>query len=337
MPFDDEGIPMKAITYDRYGPPAVLAVRDVSTPAIGPDELLVRVHAVEATKSDCELRSFRHPVSWYWLPMRLALGIRRPRWRILGRYFAGEIVEVGSSVSGWSVGDAVFGAGRMFGAYAELMAVPATAPIARKPASMTFEAAAAVPLGGLNALHFLERARIRPGERVLINGAGGSIGAHGMQIARAFGAEVTAVDAPHKIHMLRRFGAGDFIDYTTTDFTATGRTWDVILDMVARSNYGACVRALNPGGRYLKAVPRLSDLIRSVFTTRFTDRTTVVAFAPETREALEKLAQMIEAGEIRSIVDRVYPMSEAAAAHRRVETEQRQGAVVIRIGEPAGR
>lgn len=328
---------MKAITYERYGPPEVLTVREVSTPAPTAHEVLVRVRAVEATKSDCELRSFHHPVSWYWLPMRLALGIRRPRWQILGRYFAGEVVEAGSLVRNWSVGDAVFGAGRMFGAYAELVAVPANGPIATKPANMTFEEAAAVPLGGFNALHFLERARIQPGERVLVNGAGGSIGAHGVQIARAFGAEVTAVDAPHKADMLRRLGAADMIDYTTTDFTTTGRCWDVILDMVADSDYGACLRALAPGGRYLKAVPRLSDLIRSVFTnrfaSRFTNRTTVVAFAPETTAALNRLREMIEAGRIGPIVDRVYPMSEAAAAHLRVETEQRQGAVVIRIGE----
>ncbi|MGE0623881.1 MAG: NAD(P)-dependent alcohol dehydrogenase [Pseudomonadales bacterium] len=324
---------MKAITCERYGPPEVLRVTEVREPVPKPDELLIRVRAVEATKSDCELRSFRHPVSWYWLPLRLAMGIRRPRWRVLGRYFAGEVVSKGSAVDSWRVGDAVFGAGRMFGAYAELLTAPASAPLAAKPGNMSFEEAAAVPLGAFNALHFLTRAHIRPGERVLINGAGGSIGAHGIQIARAFGAEVTAVDATHKAQMLQRLGAAAFIDYTTTDFTTTGERWDVILDMVAGSDYGACIRALNPGGRYLKAVPRLSDLIRSVFTTRFTDRRTIVAFAPETAAALERIRQMIEAGQIRPIVDRVYSMEEAATAHHRVESESRLGAVVIRIDD----
>jgi len=243
------------------------------------------------------------------------------------------VVGVGEAVRNWSVGDAVFGAGRLFGAYAELITVPAGAPLATMPRNMRFEEAAAVPLGGLNALHFLECARIRPGERVLINGAGGSIGAHGIQIARAFGAEVTAVDAPHKADLVRRLGAAAFIDYTTTDFTTTGGTWNVILDMVAGSDYSACIGALDPGGRYLKAVPRLSDLIRSVFTNRFSDRTTVVAFAPETTAALGKLRDMIEAGQIEPIVDKVFPMGEAEAAHRQVETETRLGAVVIRISD----
>lgn len=324
---------MKAITYERYGSPEVLTLRDLEAPTPKAGELLVRVRAVEATKSDCEIRSFRHPVSWYWLPLRLATGVRRPRWRVLGRYFAGEVVATGDGVTNWSIGDAVYGAGRMFGAYAERITVPASAPLAAKPRSMTFEEAAAVPLGGFNALHFLSRAHIRPGERVLINGAGGSIGAHGVQIARAFGAEVTAVDAAHKAGMLAQLGAAEFIDYTTTDFTKTGKRWNVILDMVAGSDYGACIRALDPGGRYLKAVPRLSDLIRSSFTSRFTDRTTLVAFAPETSAALISLREMIEAGQIRPIVDRVYPMAEAAAAHRRVESEARLGAVVIRIDE----
>jgi len=324
---------VKAITYERYGPPEVLTLSEIDAPSPKADELLIRVHAVEATKSDCELRSFRHPVSWYWLPLRLALGVRRPRWRVLGRYFAGEVMGMGDAVRNWSVGDRVFGAGRLFGAYAELITVPAGAPITAMPHNMSFEEAAAVSLGGLNALHFLESAHIRPGEKVLINGAGGSIGAHGIQIARAFGAEVTAVDAPHKAELVRRLGAAAFIDYTTTDFTAKDRSWDVILDMVAGSDYDACIRVLNPGGRYLKAVPRLSDLIRSVFTNRFSDRTTVVAFAPETAAALAKLRDMIEAGQIGPIVDQVFPMHKAVAAHRRVETETRLGAVVIRIGD----
>jgi NADPH:quinone reductase-like Zn-dependent oxidoreductase len=328
---------LQAITYDRYGPPDVLTVDEVDTPSPRPGQVLIRIRAVEATKSDCELRSFRHPVSWYWLPMRLALGVRRPRLRILGRYFAGEIAALGSGVEGYAVGDAIFGCTGMFGAYAEYVAVPAEAPFTAKPDTMSFEEAAAVPLGGLNALHFLRRAGIRPGERVLVNGAGGSIGCHGIQIARAMGAEVTAVDSGLKEAMVRRLGASHFIDYTKASFTDTGETWDVILDMVAASAYGACVRVLNPGGRYLKAVPRLSDLIRSVFTTRFTDKTTVVAFAPEKRPDLEALREMIEAGRIASIVDRVYPFSEAAEAHRRVETEQRLGAVVLRPDPPAGR
>ena len=197
---------------------------------------------------------------------------------------------------------------------------------------MSFEEAAAVPLGGFNALHFMRLARIEPGEKVLINGAGGSIGTHAIQIAKSMGAEVTAVDSAIKEQMLRRMGADHFIDYAKDDFTAMGRSYDVIFDMVAGSDYGACIRTLNPGGRYLSCNPRLSVMLRSFFTTRFTDKTARFAFAGETKAALRTLKEMIEDGRIRSIVDRVYPMEQAADAHRRVETEQRLGAVVIAIG-----
>jgi NADPH:quinone reductase-like Zn-dependent oxidoreductase len=168
---------------------------------------------------------------------------------------------------------------------------------------------------------------------VLINGAGGSIGAHAIQIAHSMGAQVTAVDHRIKGDLVRRLGASDFIDYTTGDVTTTSRRFDVILDMVPGSPYRRLIGMLQPGGRYLNGNPRLSVLLRSVLTTRFTDKTVTVAFAPETKQALATLTEMIEAGKIQSIVDRVYPMAQAAAGHRQVDTEQRLGAVVITIGE----
>lgn len=169
--------------------------------------------------------------------------------------------------------------------------------------------------------------------KVLINGAGGSIGAHGVQIAKSMGAEVTAVDSTIKESLLRRLGADHFIDYSKENFAALGRAYDVIFDMVSGSSYAACIKALNPGGRCLSGNPRLSVLLRSVFTTRFSNKTARVAFAGETREELQTLKEMIEDGKIESIVDRIYPMDQAAVAHRRVGTEQRLGAVVIAIGD----
>jgi NADPH:quinone reductase-like Zn-dependent oxidoreductase len=171
---------------------------------------------------------------------------------------------------------------------------------------------------------------------VLINGAGGSIGAHAIQIAHSMGAQVTAVDHRIKEDLVRRLGASDFVDYTSDDVTTIGRRFDVIFDMVAGSPYRCLIGMLQPGGRYLHGNPRLSVLLRSVLTTRFTDKTVTVAVAPETREALATLTEMTEAGKIQSIVDRVYPMAEVADAHRRVETEQRLGAVVITINERDG-
>ena len=325
---------MKAITYSKYGPPDVLQIKEVEKPVPKDDEVLIRVRAVEATKSDCEMRSFKFAVKWFWLPLRIAFGVRKPRRQILGGYFSGEVEALGKDVTEFSTGDQVFGAaGLKLGTYGEYVALPASYTIVAKPGNMSFEDAAAVPLGGLNALHFMRLARIQARDKVLINGAGGSIGAHGIQIAKSMGAEVTAVDSTIKEDLLRRLGADHFIDYTKENFAAMGRTYDVIFDMVAGSPYAASIRALNPNGRYLTANPRLSVMLRSVFTSRFSEKTAKFAFAQEAREDLLALRQMIEDGKIGSIVDRVYPMEQAADAHNRVETEQRLGAVVIAIGD----
>lgn len=323
---------MKAITYHRYGAPEVLQVEEVDKPVARDGDVLIKVWAAEATKSDCEMRSFQFAVKWFWLPLRLAIGIRKPRRRILGGYFAGEIASVGAGVTDYSVGDQVFGAaGLKFGTYGEYVVLPASSTIVAKPENMCFEEAAAVPLGGLNALHFMRCARIQPGEKVLVNGAGGSIGAHAVQIAKSMGAHVTAVDSTIKEGMLRRIGSDDFIDYSKQDFSANGQTFDVILDMVAGSSYSTCIDTLNPRGRYLIANPRLIDMVCSAFTNRFTNKVVSFAFAGETREELTALKEMIEQGQIVSIVDKVYQMEQAADAHRRVETEQRCGATVIAI------
>lgn len=325
---------MRAITYSRYGSADVLGLRDVAKPMAKDGEILIRVMAAEATKSDCEMRSFRFAVKWFWLPLRIAFGIRRPRRQILGGYFSGVVEALGANVSNYAIGDAVFGTtGLRLGAYGEYVAVPATATIRAKPSNMSFAEAAAVPLGGLNALHFMRLARIQPGERVLIIGAGGSIGLHAVQIARAMGAEVTAVDSSIKLDLLRRMGAAHVIDYAREDFADSGRTFDVIFDMVPRTSFTDCMRVLAADGRYLSGNPRLSIMLRSIWTMRVTDRSASFAFAGETPSELDALKAMIEDGRIQSIVDRVYPMERAADAHRLVETEQRLGAVVIAIGD----
>jgi NADPH:quinone reductase-like Zn-dependent oxidoreductase len=325
---------MKAIAYSRYGPPDVLRLRDVKKPTPKNNEVLIKVRAAEATKSDCEMRSFNYAVKWFWLPLRIALGIRKPRRQILGGYFSGEIEAIGKSVTHFCVGDPVFGAARLrLGAYGEYVALPESYTIVDKPENMSFEEACAVPLGGLNALHFMRLAEIRTGERVLINGAGGSIGAHAVQIAKSMGAEVTTVDSAIKKDFLLRMGADRFIDYAEEDFSADGRVYDVIFDMVAGSSYSKCINSLNPNGRYLSGNPRLSVMLRSIITTWSTDKTARFAFAGETKEELLSLKQMIEERKIRPIVDRVYSMNQAANAHHRVETEKRLGAVVIAIGD----
>jgi NADPH:quinone reductase-like Zn-dependent oxidoreductase len=211
--------------------------------------------------------------------------------------------------------------------------LPASYTLAPKPFNVSFEEAAAVPLGGLNALHFLRKANIQNGEKVLVNGAGGSIGTFGVQIAKAMGAEVTAVDSTIKEEMLRRIGADHFIDYTKEDFTKHGQTYDVIFSMVAKSSYSECVKALKPKGRYLMANPRISDMLSSVLTSNFTDKKAIFVFAGEKEEELLVLKEMMEEGKIKSIVDKIFTFEQAAEAHRRVEAEKRLGIVVISVGK----
>lgn len=321
---------MKAIVYTKYGPPDVLQVKEIDKPAPRDNEILIKVHAAEATKSDCEMRSFNFQVKWFWLPLRIALGVMKPKRQILGGYFSGEVESVGHNVSKFKRGDQIFGNTQFrFGAYGEYMCLPASYTIVMKPHNVSFVEAAAIPMGGLNALHFLRKANIEKGEKVLINGAGGSIGTYAVQIAKAMGAEVTAVDSAIKEEMLRRIGADHFIDYANEDFTKSGRTYDVIFSVVANRTYSSCVKALNPKGRYLLANPRLFDMVRSVLTSRFTDKTAIFVFAMEKEEELLALKEMIEQEKIKPVVDKIYSFEKAADAHWRVDTEQRLGPVVI--------
>jgi NADPH:quinone reductase-like Zn-dependent oxidoreductase len=323
---------MKAIVYTKYGSADVLQVQEVVKPSPKGNEVLIKVHAAEVTKADCEMRSFNFQVKWFWLPLRIALGLIRPKKKILGGYFAGEVESVGKDVSKFKQGDQVFGSTKLrLGAYGEYVCLPDSYTLVPKPYNVSFEEAAAVPLGGLNALHFLKRANIQNGEKVLVNGAGGSIGTFGVQIAKAMGAEVTAVDSTIKEEMLRQIGADHFLDYTNEDFTKNGQTYDVILNMVAKSSYSDCIKSLNSQGRYLMANPRISDMLKSVFTSQCTNKRAIFAFAGEKEDELLELKEMIEEGKIKSIVDKIYSIEQAADAHRRVENEQRLGIIVISL------
>lgn len=321
---------MKAVVYRKYGKPDVLSVAEVDAPVPKDNEVLIKVCAAEATKADCELRSFRFAVNWFWLPLRLFMGPLKPRNPVLGGYFSGVVDAVGKEVTRFSPGDRVFGSSQMrMGAYGEYLALPESYPLVSAPKAIPLEEAAAVPLGGFNALHFMRKANLQKGDKVLINGAGGSIGSFAVQIAKTLGAEVTAVDSPAKEAMLRRIGADHFIDYTRERFTDSGQTYDVIFNMVARCSYSACIRSLKRNGRYLMGNPRISDMFRATLTSRFTNKTAIFALANETSEELNTLKGMIDAGEIKPVIDRVYPMVQAAQAHQRVETEQRLGMVLL--------
>ncbi|MBL4785206.1 MAG: NAD(P)-dependent alcohol dehydrogenase [Cohaesibacteraceae bacterium] len=321
---------MRAIVYRKYGSPDVLHLENVDKPVPEDNEILIRVHAAEATKSDCEMRSFKFAVKWFWLPLRLMFGVFRPKKTILGGYFSGEVEAVGKGVTGFSNGDQIFGsAGFKFGAYAEYMCLPENSTIAPKPSNISFEEAAAVPLGALNAIHFLNKATIKRGDSILINGAGGSIGTFAVQIAKAQGAIVTAVDSSIKEEMLRQIGADHFIDYKKQNFAKSGKTHDVLFSMVAGISSSECLSVLKPDGRLLLANPRIVDMLRSLITNNFSTKNVDFAFAGETRQELLELKTMIEDGIIHPVVDRVYPMEQAAEAHHTVESEQRLGTIVI--------
>lgn len=321
---------MKAVTYTKYGSPDVLQVKEIKKPLPKDKEISIKICAAEVTKADCEMRSFKFQVKWFWLPLRATLGLFKPKRQVLGGYFAGEVESVGKNISKFKVGDQIFGTTRLrLGAHGEYVCLPASYTAVPKPRNITFDEAAAVPLGGLNALHFLKKANIQHGEKVLINGAGGSIGTFGVQIAKVMGADVTAVDSSIKEEMLRSIGADHFIDYAKEDFTKCGLRYDVILNMVANQSYSDCLKILKPRGRYLMGNPRMSDMLKSVLTSNFTDKKSIFTFAGETEEELLELKEMIEEGKIKAIVDKVYSFEQAAKAHRRVETEQRLGGIVI--------
>jgi len=329
---------MKAIVWTKYGPPDGLQLQEVPKPVPKDNEVLIKVHATTVTAGDCELRSLKLPLMMS-LPMRIYAGFKKPtRIKIIGQELAGVVEAVGKEVTLYKKGDPVFAStGFSAGTYAEYTCLPEKPKdmdgvMAVKPANMTFEEAAAVPVGGLEALHFLRKGNIRSGHNVLINGAGGSIGTIGVQLAKFYGAEVTAVDSTGKLDMLRSIGADHVMDYTVEDFTKTGQLYDVIFDVVGEGSYSRCIRSLNKDGRYLLANPTLSKMIRGLWTSKTSSRKVVFQVSSSRTEDLISLKELIEAGKIKVVIDRRYPLAQMAEAHRYVETGQKKGNVVITVG-----
>jgi NADPH:quinone reductase-like Zn-dependent oxidoreductase len=327
---------VKAIVWTAYGPPDVLQLREVEKPTPKENEVLIRIHATTVTAGDCEQRSLKLPI-WLALPMRAYVGLKRPqRITILGMELAGEIESVGREAKRFEEGDQVFAATGLLGmgTYAEYICLPEEpeeGALATKPASMTYEEAAAVPMGGLEALHFISKAGIQSGQEVLINGAGGTIGTFAVQLAKHFGAEVTAVDSTGKLDMLRSIGADRVIDYTREDFTESGETYDVIFDVVGKASFSGCLRSLEARGVYLSANPRLSQMVRRPWISMSSSKKVIIGGTSYRTEDLVFLRELIEAGKMRSVIDRRYPLEQAAEAHRYVETGQKKGHVVITV------
>jgi NADPH:quinone reductase-like Zn-dependent oxidoreductase len=328
---------MRAVVYDRYGPPEVLRIDEIVQPIPKDDEVLVRIRAVAVTRADCATREAnRRSGLAVTLLSRLLFGLRRPKQPILGSEFAGEVAAVGAAVREFAMGDRVFGStGFRFGAYAEFVCLPESARIAHMPAGMSFEDAAAITDGGLNALWCLKQGRLGKGERALVYGASGAIGTAGVQLAKRFGANVTAVCSTKNLELVRSLGADRAIDYTRQDFTRNGEAYDVIFDAVGKHSFGRCKGSLKPGGRYL-ATDGFQNLVLALWTSRFGDKKVVFSIPPRyTKEDVSFLKELIEAGAFRAIIDRTYPLEEVAEAARYVETEQKTGNVILTLsGSP---
>jgi NADPH:quinone reductase-like Zn-dependent oxidoreductase len=327
---------MKAIVWTAYGPPDVLQFQEIEKPTHKGNEVLIRIHATTVTAGDCELRSLKLPV-FISLPMRIWLGFRKPKGRTIpGTELAGEIEAVGRDVKRFKVGDQVFGsAGMGFGANAEYICLPEEpgemeGGVVTKPANMTYEEAATVPFGGRDALHFLRLGKIQSGQKVLINGAGGSIGTFAVQLAKLDGAEVTAVDSSGKLDMLLSLGADHVIDYTTEDFTENGEVYDVIFDVVGTVSFSRSAESIKESGTYLLANPA-SQMVQGLWTGLTSSKKVIMQTATGTTGDLITLRGLIEDGRIRTVIDRRYPLEQTPEAHRYVETGHKQGNVVITV------
>ncbi len=326
---------MRAIVCQAYGPPDVLRLRDVRKPVPKDDEVLVRIRATTVSAADCELRRFDF-APWIWVPMRLAFGIRKPRRRVLGQELAGDVDAVGKKVRSLRKGDRVFAAtGIPLGAHAEYICLrenPQTGAITTMPANLDYAEAAAIPYGGGEALAFLRKANVRSGQRVLVNGAGGSFGTFAVQLAKDLGAHVTAVDRAPKLEMLRAIGADRVIDYAQEDFTASLGTYDVIFDVVRGTPSARMVRRLTENGCLLMANPGFLQIVRARWAARGSRKR--VSFIPSrsTGEELAYLRGLVEAGRLRPIVDRSFPLEQMVEAHRYAESGQKLGNIVVVIG-----
>jgi NADPH:quinone reductase-like Zn-dependent oxidoreductase len=317
---------MKAVLYERYGPPEVLELREIPKPTPSDHEVLIKVHATTVSAADWRLRSLSAPKGFGFL-MRLGLGPSRPRRPILGAELSGEIESVGRAVSRFKVGDQVFAG--VLGSYVEYKCVREDGPLALKPTNLGYEEAAALSFGGVTALTVVRKGRIQSGESVLINGASGAVGTAAVQLAKHHGARVTGVCSTPNLELVRSIGADQVIDYTREDFTQSGETYDVVVDNVGNAPFSRVKGSLKKGGRLLLVVGTLSDMLLAPLAALGSGKRVIPVPARPRAEDLRFLARLAESGSFKPVIDRRYPFEQIVEAHRYVDTGRKRGNVVV--------
>lgn len=330
---------MKAIAYTEYGAPEVLQLVEVGKPTPKDNEILIRIHAVSINIGDIwarnfkaiSLRKFSMPGP-FWLPARMYFGFSKPKVNILGSEFAGQVESVGKNVKLFKSGDQVFGyRGQSMGANAEYLCVPENGLVAIKPSNMTYEEAATVPYGALTALNLLRKVNIQRGQKVLINGASGGIGSASVQLAKYYGAEVTGVCGTPRMEFVKSLGADKVIDYTKEDFINNGETYDLIFDIMNKSSFAKCKNSLKEKGVYLLASFKMKQLFQMLWTSMIGSRKVICAMSGEKIEDLLFIKELVEAGKIKSVIDRRFQLEQMAEAHKYVEAGHKKGNVVITL------
>ncbi len=323
---------MKAAVYERYGPPEVVSIREVPTPTPGPGEVLIKVLATTVSTGDWRARSLEMPPGFGPFG-RLAFGITRPRQPILGTELSGVIEAIGDGVNTFGVGDEVFAfADVKMGSHAEFKCIAANGLLARKPKNLSFQQAAALSFGGMTMLNFFRRGALARGERVLVNGASGTVGSAAVQLARHLGAEVTAVCSSANVELVRAIGAHHVIDYTAADFTANGKTYDVIVDTVGNAAYSRVKRSLAKGGRLLVVLGGFGDLLLAPLAGKTRGHRVIAGPALARAEDFHRLAAIAAEGAFTPVIDHAYPFERIVDAHHRVETGRKRGSVVVTMG-----
>lgn len=330
---------MKAIQITQYGSPDVLKLKEITKPNPKENEILIKIHASSVTYGDLLARNFKavtpktfNMPSIFLLPARMAFGFSKPKINIMGAELAGEVEAVGKDVTRFKKGDQVFGyPGQSMGAYAEYICMVEDAPVALKPVNMTYEEAAVIPYGAIMALSLLRRANIQPGQKVLINGASGGIGSAAVQIAKYFGAEVTGVCGTPRLAFVKSLGADHVIDYTNEDFTKNGKTYNVIFDVLGKSSFSQTKRSLTPNGIQFYASFKTPQLLQMMWTSMFGAQKVICGMAPGSLEDLMIVKDLIEAGKIKSIIDKSFPLEQAAEAHTYLENGMAQGKIAIHV------